>query len=312
MTTAPRPVLLAYDGSESAATAIAVAGRLLPNREAVVCHTWAGLAQAVFRSEPSSLPGALRDAAEQLESEDAEAAERVAAEGVELARAAGFDASPLAEREQRRTWRAILEAADRSGASLVVTGAHGLSGVGRTLLGSVSTAVVHHSRLPALVVPDTASEEATAGPVLLCYDGSESSRRAISVAGEELGSRRALVLHVWESWAAEAPALAGASATVKGMAAELDDVADEQSADHAAEGVQLAGRAGFDAEGLSERATGPAWKAVLDTADQHSCAAIILGSRGLTGISAALGSVSNGVVHHSRRPVLVVPPEEES
>ena len=95
------------------------------------------------------------------------------------------------------------------------------------------------------------------------------------------------------------------------MAAKLDKVADEQSSDRTAEGVQVAESAGFDAEGLSERAIGPAWKAVLDAADEHSSAAIVVGSRGLTGISAALGSVSNGVVHHSRRPVLVVPPEEE-
>jgi nucleotide-binding universal stress UspA family protein len=95
------------------------------------------------------------------------------------------------------------------------------------------------------------------------------------------------------------------------MAAELDEVADEQSAERATEGVAVAERAGFDAEPLSERAIGPAWKAVLDAADEHSSAAIVLGSRGLTGISAALGSISNGVVHHSRRPVLVVPPDEE-
>ena len=36
-------------------------------------------------------------------------------------------------------------------------------------------------------------------------------------------------------------------------------------------------------------------------------AAIVVGCRGLTGISAALGSVSQGVVHHSERPVLLVP-----
>ena len=50
--------------------------------------------------------------------------------------------------------------------------------------------------------------------------------------------------------------------------------------------------------------------AVRDAANQYACAAIVIGSRGLTGVSAALGSVSNGVVHNSRRPVLVVPPEE--
>jgi nucleotide-binding universal stress UspA family protein len=74
--------------------------------------------------------------------------------------------------------------------------------------------------------------------------------------------------------------------------------------------VELAEDAGFDATGLSERATGAGWIAARDAANRHACAAIVLGSRGLTGISAALGSVSNGVVHNSRRPVLVVPPEQ--
>lgn len=107
------------------------------------------------------------------------------------------------------------------------------------------------------------------------------------------------------------PALASASATVQGMATELDEIVDQQAARVTAEGVQLAERAGLNAEGLPKRAAGSGWRAVLDAADVHECAAIVVGSRGLTGISAALGRVSNGVVHHSRRPVLVVPTEED-
>jgi nucleotide-binding universal stress UspA family protein len=278
-----KPALLAYDGSESSATAIAVAGRLVSERLALVCHVPHG---------------------------DERTADQVVADGVQLARTAGLDATPMVEREQRKVWRALLAAADRHGASLIAVGAQGLSGLGRAILGSVSTALVHRSPIPVLVVPGTTTKEATNGPLLLCYDGSEGARHAVAVAGRELGRQPALVLHFWESWVAEAPALAGVSATVQGVAAELDEVADEQSADRTVEGVQVAEQAGFDAEGLSERATGPAWKAVLDSADQHGCAAIVVGSRGLTGLSAALGSVSNGVVHHSRRPVLVVPPEE--
>jgi nucleotide-binding universal stress UspA family protein len=95
------------------------------------------------------------------------------------------------------------------------------------------------------------------------------------------------------------------------MAAELDQVGEDLSSRVTGDGVELARRAGFDAAGLSERAVGPGWMAVRDAANQHACSAIVIGSRGLTGVSAALGSVSNGVVHNSRRPVLVVPPENE-
>ena len=283
VTNPAKPVLLAYDGSETAATAIAVAGQLLSGRPALVCHVPHG---------------------------EERTADQVVVDGVQLARTAGLDATPMVEREQRKVWRALLAAADRRGASLIAVGARGLSGMRRAILGSVSAALVHRSPIPVLVVPRT-TKEATDGPLLLCYDGSEGARGAIAVAGREFGRQQALVLHSWQPW--EAPALAGVSATVQGVVAELDEIADEQSAEHTAEGAHVAEHAGFDAEGLSERATGPAlWLAVLEIADQHECAAIIVGSRGLTGLSATLGSVSNGVVHHSRRPVLAVPPASTS
>ena len=75
-------------------------------------------------------------------------------------------------------------------------------------------------------------------PVLLAYDGSDNAKRAIAAAAELLGPGRALVIHLWQSWVAEAPALAGTSASVHGMAAELDSIANEQSAAHTAEGAE--------------------------------------------------------------------------
>jgi nucleotide-binding universal stress UspA family protein len=307
-TGADGPVLFCYDGSESSATAIAAAGQLLAVREVFVCHAWTGLSRALLHSNPGGLPEALRGPAEQLDEADREAAERVAADGVRLARTAGFDAQPLPVREERKTWRTLLAEAERHRAAVVVAGAHGLSGIGRALLGSVSTALVHHSTRPVLVVPGTAADEAHAGPLLLSYDGSEPAKHAIEIAARLSVRRSALVLNFWESWVAEAPALAAVSRSVHGMAAELDEIADEQSAECTAAGVELARLAGFEAYGLSARASGPAWMAVLDAAAEHDCAGVVVGSRGLTGLSAALGSVSNGVVHHSRRPVLVVPP----
>jgi len=304
------PVLLAYDGSESSATAIAVAGRLLPGREALVCHAWTGVSQMVLLGTAAELQGALRDAAAEIDKVDLEEAEKTAAAGVQLAEAAGFAAKPLPVREEHKTWRALLQAAEDHHASLIVAGAHGMSGIGRALLGSVSTGLVHHSNVPVLVVPATARDEDTDGPVLLCYDGSDSAKRAIEIAGDLLDPQPALVLHFWDSWVAEAPALAALSRSVEGMATELDEIADEQSSKLTDDGVELAEQRGFDATGLSERAVGPGWMAVRDAANQHASVAIVVGSRGLTGISAALGGVSNGVVHNSRRPVLVVPPEE--
>jgi nucleotide-binding universal stress UspA family protein len=305
------PVLLAYDSSESSAVAIAAAGRLLPGRRALVCHSWTGLTQPSMFGLLARLPDVLRDAAVELDWQGLREAEKTAAEGVRLAQTAGFHAEPLLVREEEKTWRVLLEAAERNEAAAIVVGPHGLSGIGRAMLGSVSTALIHHSHLPVLVVPSTTAEEQSRGPLLLCYDGSDNAKRAIAVAGGLFGPQPALVLHFWDSWVAEAPALAALSRSIEGMAVELDEIADEQSSRLTDDGVDLAEQAGFEATGLSERATGPGWMAVRDAAGQHACAAIVVGSRGLTGVSAALGSVSHGVVHNSPRPVLVVPPEEE-
>ncbi len=283
------PVLLTYDGSPSAAAAMAAAGRLVASDHAVVCHAWPGPLTPVFRAS--------------------QGAQETAAEGAQLAEAAGFEAEPRCVEHADETWRAILDCADDVGASMLVAGAQGRSGLRRALLGSVSTGLVHHARVPVLIVPGALAQVSTPGPLLLCYDGSELSARAISAAGKLLAPREALVLSVWESWVAHAPALAGMSRTVLGMAEELDQIADERTTDLEKRGAEVAAIAGFDSRGLSESAPGSIWRTVLDTGDEHSAAAIVLGSRGLGGLFAALGSVSNGVVHHSRRPVFVVPAE---
>ena len=312
MTPTDRPVLLAYDGSPSAATAITIAGQLVRRRRAIVCTAWARPSAPIFHTDPGRLPGALRDAAEEFDQLELEAAEQTAADGVRLAESAGFQAEPLCVAADGQTWRALLDGAQAVHASMLVAGAQGMSGLKRALLGSVSTGLVHHAHLPLLVVPGTASIVRADGPMLLCYDRSDLSARAIAAAAELLSPEEALVLHVWESWVAHAPALAGTSGTVLGMAAELDEIADEQSTDLAARGVQTAERAGLDARPLSGSATGPVWRTILDHADEQTASVIALGSRGLGGLSAALGSVSSGVLHHSRRPVFVVPPEAAS
>ena len=247
MSEAAGPVLFCYDGSESSATAIAVAEHLLARRKALMCHVWVGLSQDVLFSDPE-LPGALREAAEELDRADEEATAERTAKGAQLALAAGFDA-------------------------------YGLLGLARAVLGSVSTALLHHSTRPVLVVPAAAAREGTAGPLLLCYDGSEPARRAIEAAGALCSARRALVLNFWASWVAEAPALAGASKTVRGMAAELDEIAGEQSVDRMKEGPPACAPGRLRCRRDLRARHWPAWKAALDTAADHGCAGIVVGSR---------------------------------
>lgn len=50
------------------------------------------------------------------------------------------------------------------------------------------------------------------------------------------------------------------------------------------------------------------WSAIVRIAEEQDAALIVVASRGHSGLRATLlGSVSDGVVHHATRPVLVVP-----
>jgi nucleotide-binding universal stress UspA family protein len=280
------PLLIAYDGSEDAANAIAAAGHLLAARPVLV------LAEAVARPR----------------ADDREAAERLALEGAGLAGEAGLDAEPVTTGQDGGPWRAILAVAKERRASAIVAGARGRSGLTSAVLGSVATGLVHHSDVPVLVVPVSSADQAS-GPVLLCYDDSENARRAIERAGRLAANKKATVLHVWQSWVPHAPAYVPVvSNAVGSMARELDEIADEQSSELTGLGVAAARAANFDADSMSKRCNGAVWQAILEASDRADASLIVLGSRGTTGLSAVLGSVSHGVLHHSERPVLIVPP----
>ena len=152
------PVLLCFDGSDDARRAIERAGAILGGGPALVVHVWEPLSSVMLRNPLIHSPGPLAEQAAELDEAGAEAAERLTAEGVEVARGAGFEASPLCIRSDQRTvWPVIVRLAEERRARAVVLGSRGLSKVGSMLLGSVSSGVVHHCRQPSLVVPSRES-----------------------------------------------------------------------------------------------------------------------------------------------------------
>ncbi len=144
------------------------------------------------------------------------------------------------------------------------------------------------------------------GPLLICYDGSEDAKHAIESAGALLASRRALVLTVWEPTALDSVGWSGAAAGMVNFV-ELDRAAAEHGGRVADEGVRIAREVGLEARPVAVKAAGPVWQTIVETADHRHASAIVMGSRGLTGVrSMLLGSVSNAVVHHADRPTLVI------
>jgi nucleotide-binding universal stress UspA family protein len=147
-------------------------------------------------------------------------------------------------------------------------------------------------------------------PVLIAYDGSDGARAAVEAAGRLFPGRGAVVVSVWHSAAAAAPAsLIAIPAGVATRAyQELDEESEQQASARAAVGATAAKDAGLDASGSALLCHRQVWATIVRAADEQDVKAIIVGSRGMSPVkSALLGSVANGVVHHSSRPVVVVP-----
>jgi nucleotide-binding universal stress UspA family protein len=147
--------------------------------------------------------------------------------------------------------------------------------------------------------------------LLLCFDGSDDSIAAIAKAGEMLAPCPAVVLTVWEpvaSWVPYDPAtiITAPLSRLTSNALHLDEIIRDVAREQMERGAELALNAGFEAEGRLER--GKPWHEISRVADELDADAIVVGARGLGRVgSALLGSVSLAVVHHARRPVMVVP-----
>lgn len=140
-------VLLAYDGTGLAENAIRQAARQLgEGRCALVVCVW----------QPADV-GFTPVNGEHFDADQAQevrrAAERTAAHGASLAEEAGFRAESIAV-EAAPTWQGIVRAADEHGASLIVLGPHRRSGLFGHLQGSVAAAVIAHSTIPVMLVPE--------------------------------------------------------------------------------------------------------------------------------------------------------------
>ena len=152
--TATCPVLLCFDGSKDAVSAIASAGRTLASSVAVVITVWEHAADWLPYDPATIITAPISRIASHtlgLDEIAREFAQQTAERGVELARIAGFKAK--ARVVEGKTWRSICDVAEELNADPIVVGARGLSRVQSALLGGVSSAVVVHAHRPVLVIP---------------------------------------------------------------------------------------------------------------------------------------------------------------
>ena len=152
------------------------------------------------------------------------------------------------------------------------------------------------------------------GPtILIAYDGSEPARNAVTHAGRLFGGAHVEVATVWTSMreAARAARAALPQSMIDDAVHNFDAAAEAAAAQTAGEGVELATAAGLTARPHTLQAAPSVASSLLARANELDVAAVVVGSRGRSGIkSALLGSVSNAVVHQSGRPVVVVHPSQ--
>jgi nucleotide-binding universal stress UspA family protein len=177
---------------------------------------------------------------------------------------------------------------------MIVVGSRGSGALGRLLLGSVSTGLVHHASCPVAVIrPEP--ESSYDAPVLLGIDGSAASEAATALAFDE-ASRRGVdlvALHAWSD-AAVFPIL--------GM-----DWHEYESQGHKTLSERLAGwQEHFPDVHVHRRLVCDQPARWLTRESQHA-QLVVVGSRGRGGFASTwLGSVSNAVAQSANVPVLVV------
>ena len=282
----PDRVLMGYDGSPAANAAIDVGAHLFPHAHLWVAHLWTPpFASSSMRQRLWSGAGHFDDFVAALEREGEREADRIAATGVILARAAGWDAEPLVARTDGGEGLRFTGLADKVDADLVLVGSRGLGGA-QAILGSTSDLVVHYTPRPVLVVPHPLLIDEYAalesGPVVVGFDGSAGARTALARAAELFPTRSLLLVTVDDGETSDdaiIPSHPG-HATVSRL--------------HLPRGHGSAGRA------VASVLTG--------FARSHAAATVVVGSRGRSAVrEILLGSVAMATLHHAYRPVVVIP-----
>jgi nucleotide-binding universal stress UspA family protein len=290
-------IVVGVDGSPSSMAAVrwAAGEATLRNVPLTVVHALARPAAGppILPTNPAPLSDASSEQPEQRARHLLSRAIKVAEDD------ATGDRSPQIDTEVVVSSPAAALVEQSKSAEMVVVGSRGQNTWRRSLLGSVSTALVHHAHCPVAVIHDdlTSGQQHAHSPVLVGIDGSPASELAIAIAFDEASRRGAtlLALHAWND-------------------ADLSHIPSMEKWSEQA--VQPAAKAT-----LAERLAG--WEerypdvvvhrlVVWDQPARHlldksqSAQLIVVGSRGRGGFTGLLlGSVSTAVVHAARVPVIV-------
>ena len=275
-------LLVGYDGSPAANTAIRVGTRLFPHAHALIAYVHTPpFAGRALRHRLRLAASSVAELAETVEREGENEALLLIETGEALARAGGWDPEPVLKQAWGGEAIGLAQLAEEYAPDAVIVGSRGLSG-SEAMLGSVSELLVHHATRPVLVTRQallTAEYEAlTSGSVVVGFDHSDGAAGAVATAQQLFPGREVVALSIDNEDATRA------SATLP-------------------EGVSV-----INAPAHRGRGAGATADALVAAADDRGAAAIVVGSRGCSAVRRVLlGSVARSVLHASHRPVMVVP-----
>lgn len=290
-----KTILLPLDGSSFAEQALPYATALARSALARLILVRATHATTLLDVNLSDAQlGVVSRAEQELEA----AATRLRADGVDAEAHVYYD----------RPAHAILDAARRHHADLIVMSTHGRSGLGRMIYGSVADDILRHADVPVLLVPATVDH---AWPVdrpltiLVPLDGSELAEAALASV-EMLAELRGARLHLLRVVEPPTYPLYGDGYVY----IPFDQDAEQQEARAYLEA--LAAR--LNAEGKPtevEVAVGQPGSTVARVAVERQADLIAMATHGRGGLARlVLGSVATGTLQRARVPLLLTRPTE--
>lgn len=189
--------------------------------------------------------------------------------------------------------REIVAYADEH-ADLIAMGTHGRTGLGRYLVGSVTTSVVRTANVPVLSVRLTDPPRPTSyTEILVATDGTAGSTGAIEHSVEIADRHDAMLraLYVVD--------------TKLGASTPVQNVLEQDGKRAVSEVTTAAQAAGVSTN--EQIVTGVPYRKILSAIDEHDVDLLVIGTHGRTGLDRlVLGSVAERLIRTADVPVLTV------
>lgn len=277
-----KKILVAYDGSVSARSALIAAGKIAAEEK-----SWVKVVAVVPVYEGDlELVGVSR-----IKETISGPGRKILAEARALAEENGLHV--LTDLEQGEPFERIVHVADDEKCDLIVMGRRGISHLERELMGGVTARVIGHTGHDVLVIPEGA--KLAWDRILVATDGSSRSEEAVGLAIRIAAAHSSeltvmSVVYTNDEFQALAPSM------VTEMVIKAKSMVEKIG--------QQAEQAGVKAAAVVKE--GEPFKAITALAGEIQADVIVMGSQGRRGLSKVLmGSVTERTIGYSPCPVLI-------